>query len=516
MIEPTIFLGPPGTGKTTTLLDTVDMEMENGVPPDKIGFMTFTKRGVEEAVSRASARFKRPRKDFRYFNTLHSAAFRHLGIRSSDVFTGKRVQEFGESFGFEVRGSMSPIDGTFSSFWGDDLILFLENMARITLVPFGQILSLYDYAVPDSDRAWRIAKAMWDFKKEQGLYDFTDMIEEFIKLDDPPRLDVLIVDEGQDLSELQWQMVMLLSRHVKRMYIAGDDDQTIFTWAGASERFITMPGKVQILKQSHRVPISVYGLANRMINKVQNRRSKDWLPRDTPGTITPAEGISVIDPSAFRSNGSVMMLGRTVKMLRQKFIPYCRHHGLPYRYFDANAIKTTNAEAIDAWLRLNKGEQVSADRAMRVYDLLKSEGHSENPGVGKGGKGQLNRVAEQRDPPMVSLEELRHEYGLLAQGTWDKVLQLEPNDVLYIKKVMENGHNVLDEPNVHISTIHRVKGGQADTVVLLSDAAKASEKYFMTNQDEETRVFYTGVTRTYENLVIVQPSSRHHFERIFE
>jgi superfamily I DNA/RNA helicase len=519
MIEPTIFLGPPGTGKTSTLLDTVDQEMAHGVPPDRIGFMTFTKRGVEEAISRASDRFRLERKEFRYFNTLHSAAFRHLGLNTSQVFTGARVHEFGEANGLELHGSLSSDDGTYTNFFGDDLILFLENFSRITKRPLAEVLTMYDYALPDSERAWRVIKALRAYKEEQGLYDFTDMLEEFIKLDSPPLLDVLMVDEAQDLSEIQWIMVQQLARHVKRLYIAGDDDQTIFTWAGASEHFIHMPGKVQQLKQSYRVPRKVHHLANRVITQIYDRREKEWNPRDALGSYKTIEGIAQLDPSQCDpALGNVMLLGRTVKMLRKHFIPFCRKNGLLYRYFENPSIKPTQATAIDAWKQLHEGFPIPVDDAVRIYNLLPSEGHKKKKGLIKRGfKVLLTRLADQPEPPKITMTELKRDFGLLAEGEWKDVFtEIEPQDAEYIGKVLDNGFSILDKPHIHISTIHRVKGGQADTVVLLSDTAKASEKIASTNRDEETRVFYTGITRTYENLIVVQPEKRHYYGQLFD
>lgn len=516
VIEPIIFVGPPGTGKTTTLLDTVDHEMESGVPPDLIGFMTFTKRGVEEAVSRASERFQLPRGRFRYFNTLHSAAFRQLGLHTDQVFTGKRVQEFGQQYGYELHGSLSPDDGTYTNFYGDDVVLFLENYARITRQSLDNVLIQNAFAIPDYWRAQRIIKEFKQFKTENNLLDFTDMIEEFVKMDDPPRLEVLIVDEAQDLSELQWAMVDQLAKFVKRMYIAGDDDQTIFTWAGASTRFISLPGKAHILEQSHRVPITVHKLANRIISKIYNRREKLWLPRPADGSHSTIEGISQLDPTSLNSGKSIMMLGRTVKSLRHKFIPYCRTHGILYRYFEANSVKPTYARAISAWNYLQEGKTIPATDAVKIYELLPGEVSKKKPGVAFGNKAKLKRLSEQPNAD-VTLQELKKEFGLLVDGTWQQVfVEIEKKDVDYIEKVLNNGYLLSQKPQVHISTIHRVKGGQADTVILLSDTAKAAEKFGTGNRDEETRVFYTGITRTFENLIVVHPDKKYHFERLFE
>src|SRR6478609_4599477 len=128
---PDIVLGPPGTGKTTRLLNKVEAALERGVEPDKIGYVSFTKRAAHEAVSRAVERFKIDRQDFRYFRTLHSLCFNALGLSNGDVFEGKKVLEFGRWIGIELTETRFSDDGLLIGFTPGDRAMFMENKARV-------------------------------------------------------------------------------------------------------------------------------------------------------------------------------------------------------------------------------------------------------------------------------------------------------------------------------------------------------------------------------------------------
>ena len=80
----TIVLGPPGTGKTHTLLNKVDEYLKE-TDPNKIGYFSFTQKAAHEARDRAMSKFNLGEGDLPYFRTLHSLAFRRLGIKKEDV-----------------------------------------------------------------------------------------------------------------------------------------------------------------------------------------------------------------------------------------------------------------------------------------------------------------------------------------------------------------------------------------------------------------------------------------------
>ena len=97
----TIVLGPPGTGKTTTLLNKVDDYLKK-TDPNKIGYFAFTKKAANEAKDRAMRDFNLGEDDLPYFRTLHSLAFRKLGLKKDQVMQPRHYKDLGKKLGFPV------------------------------------------------------------------------------------------------------------------------------------------------------------------------------------------------------------------------------------------------------------------------------------------------------------------------------------------------------------------------------------------------------------------------------
>ena len=240
------------------MLNLVDEFIQQGVRPKQIGYFSFTKKAALEAANRASEKFGLDvETDLSNFRTLHSYAFRMLGMSRERMMKIEDYREFGQKCGIPIRtANFSAEDGTFNS---DNEYLTIINTAAVKRM---DLLEYYDSRknLLDIERntLFLLSEELKRFKKEKQLKDFNDLLEDFITKEINPSFEVLFIDEAQDLSLIQWEMVRAIWKNSKKTYIAGDDDQAIFKWAGADvDHFIALKEEVddiKTLEQSYRIP----------------------------------------------------------------------------------------------------------------------------------------------------------------------------------------------------------------------------------------------------------------------
>jgi DNA helicase-2/ATP-dependent DNA helicase PcrA len=495
-VTPEIVLGPPGTGKTTSLLEMVDNEIADGTSPDRIGYVSFTKRAAKEAVERACEKFGLERSGLRYFRTLHSLCFQQLGLSSGDVFEGKKLTEFGNWLGvkFSEFGGYSD-EGSTYGFQPGDRALFMENLARVRCV------SLRGQYERDHDQLqWafveRVARGLAQFKRDQHLVDYTDMLSVFAQSEVAPRLEVLFVDEAQDLSMLQWQVVEKLAQSCRRVVVAGDDDQAIYNWAGAAvTHFVGMTGQVEVLGRSFRCPVSVQELSQRVVKRIGQRRSKEWFPRAAAGLVERRMSVGEVD----LWGEDVMVLVRNAYVAREFILPHLQSEGIIFEWQGHTSVRPTVLEGILVWEKLRRGEEAFPDEVRRVYDLMAS-----GTGVRRG-----HKTLQGFDPDRpVTLVDLKNRGGLLRDDIWHDALdKIEAKERTYLLRALQQGEKLRAKPRVRVSTIHGAKGGEAEHVVLLTDMAPRTHREMLRLPDDEARVWYVAVTRAKEKLSLVAPRS---------
>jgi len=109
-----------------------------------------------------------------------------------------------------------------------------------------------------------------------------------------------------------------------------------------------------------------------------------------------------------------------------------------------------------------------------------------------------------------TFDELRDNNGLLAtlDMSWQQALDKVPDvDVAYINALLRRGEDLTALPRIKLSTIHGAKGGEAENVVLYTDLTAAAEQSMEKDPDSMHRVFYVAVTRTKQNLFVVEPEN---------
>ena len=493
-----IVLGPPGTGKTTYLLEQMEGELDRGTSPKRIGYVSFTKRAAREAKDRAQVKFKLGHKDLPWVSTLHSLCFRALGMKNEEVFEGKKLQEFAAYCGHKLSNTVSWEDGSMFGFEIGDRCLFMDNLARVRCV---NLREQYDHVENRDDTPWPvvdfISQGLVKFKDTYGLKDYTDMLGMFVTLGNVP-LDVLFVDEAQDLSMLQWRVVEKLAKGTRRVCVAGDDDQAIYRWAGAAvEHFIGLHGTVTVLDHSWRVPPEVQDIALKIVAGIKHRRAKAWNPRDGHGVV---ERVAVLDNADIDINEDTLILSRNTQFLTGKVIPMLKRQGILYEYHDRPSVRPSLVNAIVLWERLRKGGEVTVDDAEKIYDEMSS-------GIGYV-RGHKKLPAWQERDQLVTLQDLKEAGGLLVDTLWREALtRIKPEEQAYMVKVLQGGQKLTERSKIRISTMHGAKGAQADHVIILTDMAWRSLEEMKFLPDDEARTWYVAVTRAKQKLTIVAPQN---------
>jgi len=464
-------IGPPGTGKTRRLLNEVHRYVQKGIPLDQIGYFAFTRKAAGEARDRFLDKNEDlTKKDIKYFQTLHSLAFNNLGLKEENVMQEGNYLSIGETCGIQIKYASHETNNFNGIFSSDSEYLSLINVARVKQISTEKQFALNEHLTWISrPKIIAIEKEINHYKKIYGLIDFTDMLQKFLDKGKPPNFKVIFVDEAQDLSLIQWSMIKKIEEETKcDVWIAGDDDQAIFGWAGADvNSFIKWQARNIALTKSERVPRLIQQKALNIIQRIYfNRIPKDYLPKDAEGNIYQRYKINDID----MTKGDWLILTRT-KSLWKPIPPFLKRKGLYFSTVEGNSIGKTLHEDIQTWNELIQG--------VTPPDIKRQR-----------------------------LEELTGETNFNIHLSWDQAFKnvtLAKRD--YMRAMLQNGEDLSKPPRIKVSTIHGAKGGEAMNVVLFlnqtANTIKGSKKS-QAKEEEEYRVWYVGVTRTIENLYLIK------------
>lgn len=303
---PLLVIAGAGTGKTRTLAYRVAYLISQGVPPDRLLLLTFTRRAAEEMLTRAGAVLRQigPVRERVWGGTFHATANRLLRTYASVVGLSPEftVLDQGDAenllgllrhdLGLASRDKRFPRKATCLAVYSRT-VNGAESLSEVLSAHFPWIAGW-------EDELKTLFRKYVERKQELNVLDFDDLLLYWKEMVADPHLarqlsdlfDHILVDEYQDTNRVQAQILRGVRTGSDNVTVVGDDAQSIYRFRAATVRNILdfprqFPGtRIVTLEENYRSTVPILSTANALIAQARERYTKNlWSRR--PGSAKP-------------------------------------------------------------------------------------------------------------------------------------------------------------------------------------------------------------------------------------
>lgn len=585
---PVLLLAVPGSGKTTALVTRLGyMVLARGIPPENILAITYTRAATAEMRTRYEQRFGAhgeaagaDRIAFQTINSISHSIIRHYSAAVSGRPAFPLLDNGGDNTRLvreiyqDINSGQYPDDATVRAI--QTQITYVKNNmtapeelpAADGITDFPLVFRRYNEALVQSGRM--------DFDDQmvyalQILRKYPAVLRYF-----QSRYTYLCVDESQDTSRIQHEIIRLLAGERGNLFMVGDEDQSIFGFRAACPDALMNfeqdhPGaKILYLEDNYRSASAIVRAANGFVKRNRDRREKTIrCNRDREGKveILPANGrvdqlrqLVLVAATAHLQKGETALLCRNNDSLLP-ILDRLEADGIPYRLrrSEDNFFNHRVVAEIRGIYRF-ACRPADPELFLQVYYTLGAglprpvaeEAYRRSL---KSGASPLTECRKLPDlPPHLAgrLAELEYRLQRVADSPADKALECILQEMNYEKRAKEKtgGQEKIlaltlmgirhpnlgslferldglreimaarpqrGENGVILSTIHSSKGLEYDTVFLfdvfdglfpVKNALTAETKEERKQYQEERRLFYVGITRAKNRLVLYDLRSR--------
>lgn len=500
---PALVLAGPGSGKTTVITHRSVAIAKEIALPGRLLSVTFTRAAGLEMAQRYCklAGIEQPKPgEIPVYQTVHAFCNGVIGIYERE--TGRHFTRIEGEGGGKMQ-ILSNLYHRYNNKTPDGPTLkVLESAASRRTT---------DDRIPNESK---ILEAYTAYKRDHDFLDFEDMISVCLEiLQTHPdfcarmaaRFDYVQVDEGQDLSREQYEVIRLIAPH-KNLLIVADDDQSIYRFRGAEPSCIfdfvkQYPDCARYdLTQNYRSTRRIVEAASRVVSRNEKRFDKDLYTKRSKGTPVKVrcfagcgEQANYVCDRLAKAGGGAVLYRNGVSSLTVRLALTLR--GIPYE-IRGGYERVGDIQVVGDILQ----EILQAERRARF--ILPSPAKTFKRMVQDGYIAGLRREYERSREHQRYLSAVLEFVSLLVTScdSWRACVEV-------LGKMDQNSTN----PTVLLTTIHSAKGLEFNTVCMIDliegefpgSGATAGE-----DLEEERRLFYVGMTRAKDTLYLCSPLAR--------